>query len=343
MIVTLDEIKQVDKDLEFVKENVTDFNYIGHFLMPESSRLYFCKNAKFARRYMESFAGKGLQKLGLVTDKKFYETKGEEFKEFFDSFETIALSNNVDVSISFISKPFHDKKYEGINTQVDGRKLGTAEIHPTARISENVFIGDNVKIGANSVIYPNVTILANSEIGENTSIFPNSTVYHDCKIGDNVRIHSCSVIGADGFGYNFKDGIHHKVWHFSGVIIEDNVEIGASSAVDAGAFIPTRVGAGSIIDNMNTIGHNSQVGKGLVMVAMSGIAGSCRVGNYVVMGGRSTLGPDVQVGDGTQIASMGVAVTDWPAGSTIAGHPGRDHKEWLRTQAVLRRLALKKD
>ena len=97
--------------------------------------------------------------------------------------------------------------------------MGTCEIHPTAIISQNVFIGANVKIGANVRVFPGVVICSQSEVGEGTVLFPNVTLMGRTSIEKNCRVHSGTVIGSDGFGYNYKDGVHHKVWHMGGVEI----------------------------------------------------------------------------------------------------------------------------
>jgi UDP-3-O-[3-hydroxymyristoyl] glucosamine N-acyltransferase len=135
-------------------------------------------------------------------------------------------------------------------------------IHPSAQIDASVQIGNavsigpnvvleaNVKIASNSVIKANTVIGARSEIGENAQIAANVTIYHDVRIGDRVSIHSGAVIGADGFGFapNGDKG-WQKISQIGGVIIGDDVEIGASTTVDRGAINDTQIGDSVILDN----------------------------------------------------------------------------------------------
>ncbi len=169
------------------------------------------------------------------------------------------------------------------------------------------------------------------------------TIYPFTKIGKGCRIHSGTVIGADGFGYTFHQGQHHKIWHMGGVEISDDVEIGSNTSIDQGTFSPTRIGAGTRIDNLVQIAHNCKIGKGCVLCGQVGLAGSVTLEDFVVIGGQAALGPDCHIGMGTQIGGkagvMEAAV--WPAGSKIAGFPARDLKEWLRGLALAKKLAEK--
>jgi UDP-3-O-[3-hydroxymyristoyl] glucosamine N-acyltransferase len=138
-------------------------------------------------------------------------------------------------------------------------------------LSENVtigayaVIGNHVSIGADSVVLAGVYIGNNVRIGKNCKLFPYAVIYDDVIIGDNVMIHSGAVIGADGFGYKFRNGVHVKVPQVGNVVIEDNVEIGANTCIDRGALGSTVIGAGSKIDNLVQIGHNNKVGKNVIM------------------------------------------------------------------------------
>ncbi len=343
-MITVKALMEIDASLAFIKGESFDGEVvsIGHHHKVDSAYLYFVKSKKFLERVANAFDGKTLKNLGLVVDKKFYANSAQDFKTFYDKFDYILEASNVDVSMSKISKPFYDEKYKNMNSQVDGRQLGNVDIHPTARISQNVFIGENVTIGANVTIHPHVTILSNTSIGEGTTIYPNVSIYHDVKIGQNCRFHSNVTIGADGFGYNFHEYIHHKVWHFGGVIIDDDVEIGANSTVDAGAFIPTRVGAGSKIDNLCTVAHNCQLGKGVILAGTAGCAGSSELGDFCFVGGAAKIAPDVSLGAGTMVGASSMVTTNWPAGSKISGFPAREHKDWLREQAYIKKLSKQK-
>jgi UDP-3-O-[3-hydroxymyristoyl] glucosamine N-acyltransferase len=303
----------------------------------------FIKNGKFLDKFLPHI-DKALElNLGLVIDEKFFSLMGPSYKEQMEKLAWIVLSPNIAQSLTILSKPFFDLKMKGLNTQVDGRQMGTTEIDPSARISQNVFIGENVKIGAHVEILPGCTILPHVTIEEGTKLFPNVTIYPFTTIGKNCRIHSGVVIGSDGFGYTFSQGQHKKIWHMGGVIIHDDVEIGSNSSVDMGTFSPTVIGAGTRIDNLVQIAHNSKIGKGCILCGQAGLAGSVVLEDFVVLGGRAAIGPDSHIGMGSQIAG-GAKVNEaaiWPAGSKLGGHPARDLKEWMKGFAYVRKMSLK--
>jgi UDP-3-O-[3-hydroxymyristoyl] glucosamine N-acyltransferase len=303
--------------------------------------MLFIKNAKFLQKFMAVLENAIAQKIGVIIEDKFYSQIDQNSKAFLEKLPWIAISSNVALSLTILSKPFYDKKFGSMNTQVDGRQMGTTEIHPTARISQNVFIGENVKVGAFVEIMPGSVIMPNVDIAENSKIFPNVTIYPFTKIGKNCRIHSGTVIGSDGYGYTFHQGQHKKIWHMGGVEIHDDVEIGSNSSIDMGTFSPTIIGPGTRIDNQVQVAHNVKLGRGVILCGQVGIAGSAVLEDFVVCGGKAAIGPDAHIGMGSQLAG-GAVVTDgsWPAGSKLGGHPARDLKEWLKGLAYLRKVSL---
>ena len=312
-------------------------------LLPHS--FIFIKNGKFLEKFLPHLEKALSLNLGLVIDEKFFSLMNIELKQKVESMPWIVTSPNIAVSLTILSKPFYDSKMKGLNTQVDGRQMGTTDIDPTARIAQNVFIGEHVKIGANVEILSGSVILPHVSIGENTKIYPNVTIYPYTTIGKNCRFHSGVVLGSDGFGYTFHQGQHQKIWHMGGVIIHDGVEIGSNSSVDMGTFSPTVIGPGCIIDNLVQIAHNVKLGRGCVLCGQSGVAGSAVLEDFVVLGGRAAIGPDSHIGMGTQVAG-GAKVNEsaiWPAGSKLGGHPARDLKEWMKGFAYLRKVSLKEN
>jgi UDP-3-O-[3-hydroxymyristoyl] glucosamine N-acyltransferase len=304
--------------------------------------LIFIKNAKFLTKFLPLVSQALELKVGLVIDEKFWGFLNAQDKALLEQLPWIATTPNIALSLTNLSKPFYDKKMQGINYQVDGRQMGTVDIHPTARISQNVFIGENVKIGAFVEILPGSVIMPHVSIGEGTKIFSNVSVYPFTEIGKNCRIHSGVVIGSDGFGYTFHQGQHQKIWHMGGVIVENDVEIGSNSSVDMGTFSPTHIGTGTRIDNLVQIGHNCRIGRGCVLCGQAGMAGSSVLEDFVVLGGRAAVGPEVHLGMGTQVAGGAKVIEgQWPAGSKLGGHPARDLKEWMRGLAYLRKVSLK--
>jgi UDP-3-O-[3-hydroxymyristoyl] glucosamine N-acyltransferase len=339
----LQDLVSYDQSLKFVHnpEWPEEILAISALDAPSEKSIVFIKNAKFLRRFKEKMSGLSGLKVGAIIDEKFYGAITPEDKELLLNLSWFGTSSNVALSLTTLSKPFYDRKFHGLNNQADGRQMGTTDIHPSAHISQNVFIGENVKIGANAEILPGSVILSHVEIGENTKVFANVTIYPFTKIGKNCRIHSGSVIGSDGFGYTFHQGQHLKIWHMGGVNIGDDVEIGSNSSIDQGTFSPTMIGSGTRIDNLVQIAHNCKIGKGCILCGQVGLAGSVTFEDYVVVGGKAAIGPDAHIGMGSQIGGMAGVMEGavWPSGSRIAGFPARDLKEWLRGLALTKKMS----
>lgn len=215
--------------------------------------------------------------------------------------------------------------------------------NPNAVIMPNVFIGENVAIGDGSVIMPNAVIADNVIIGENCKIYPNVVIYQHTNIGNNVNIHAGSVIGCDGFGYaHTQNGEHIKIEHLGGVIIEDDVEIGANVAIDRAVFENTIIKKGAKIDNLVQIGHNCVIGEYTILVSQVGFAGSTTTGRNVVCGGQAGTGGHVHIGDFVQVAGRGAVSKDLPPYTKWGGHPIMELGKWQKFHASLRRLVGKK-
>lgn len=341
----LQELKNFDSSIKIVRNSEwpEEILAISAFDAISPYSIVFIKNAKFFKKLEPFLDEASKNQVGAVVDEKFFDLMNDEVREKLKNLPWLATTSNVAISLTLLSKPFYDNKMSGINTQVDGRQMGTVEIDPSAHIAQNVFIGEYVKIGANVEIMPGCVILSFSEIGDNTKIYPNSSIYPFTKIGKNCRIHSSVVIGSDGFGYTFNQGQHQKIWHMGGVNIEDDVEIGSNSSIDMGTFSPTVIGSGTRIDNLVQIAHNVKIGKGCIICGQAGIAGSTILEDFVVLGGRAAIGPDSRVGKGSQFAG-GAKVPESasiPPGSIYGGHPARDLKEWLRGIAYVRKMSLK--
>jgi len=219
-----------------------------------------------------------------------------------------------------------------------------AVIHRSAKIGESPAIGPHVVIDAEAVIgrrcviHPGVFIGRGTTVGDDCEFWPNVVIRDGCRLGHRVSIHSCSVIGADGFGYYFDQGQHNKIPHIGGVILEDDVEIGACSCVDRSKFGATIVGAGTKIDNQVQVAHNVRVGRHCILVGQSAIGGSSRLGDYSVLAGRALVLDNVSVADRVTLAAMAVADKDIPPGALVSGNPAQDHRDELRERALVRRL-----
>ncbi len=214
----------------------------------------------------------------------------------------------------------------------------------TAEIGQNVFIdafayvGENCRIGDNCIIHANVNIADGVVLDEGCEIFPNVSLYSGTKLGKRVMIHSGSVIGADGFGYYQRGGKNVKIPHVGGVMLCDDVEIGANSCVDRGKFSDTVIGEGSKIDNQCMVGHNCVLGKGCIMAGQAALAGSTTLGDYVVMGARSGAADHLKICSKTMLAGQCGVISDIEKPGIYAGFPHTTRKGWLREILLLRSL-----
>ena len=225
-----------------------------------------------------------------------------------------------------------------------------AGIHPTAVIGQQTTIGAGVTIGAHVVIEDQATIGPGTVLGANTYIgyaatvgtqcrlYPSVTVRERVRIGDRVIIHSGTVIGSDGFGYETLEGRHLKIPQLGSVLIEDDVEIGANVCVDRGRFQDTRIGRGSKIDNLVQIAHNVVIGPDCMIVSQVGISGSTELGKNVTVAGQAGVVGHVQVGDGAIIGARSGVSKSVPAGTIVLGEPARPIREQKRILALIARL-----
>lgn len=303
--------------------------------------ILFIKNKFFFNEFLQSVDAISI---GVILDKKFADgMDADQVASIKTKAMWVGSVQDVNLAMSYLSKPFYDEKIGSPNDMVDGRQMGSATVHPTAWIAQGVFVGANVVIEADVKIHPGVTIMSGVSIAEGSEIFPNVVIYRNVKIGMNVRIHSQCTIGADGFGYNFSKGVHHKVWHMGSVIIGNNVEIGAGTCIDSGTFSPTIIGEGSKIDNQVQVGHNCKLGTGVVLCGQVGIGGSTTIGDYTVLGGAAMVANGMKIGKGVQIAGGSGVTGKIEDGEVVGGFPARDIKEWFKGVAYLRKQSLKKD
>jgi UDP-3-O-[3-hydroxymyristoyl] glucosamine N-acyltransferase len=208
-------------------------------------------------------------------------------------------------------------------------------IGPHAVLGDGVRLGRNVRIGAGCVLRDGV------QVGNDVEFYPHVVCYSGTVIGNRVVVHAGARLGSDGFGYILgKDGeLPRKIPQIGRCIIGDDVEIGANTTIDRGSIDDTVIGAGTKFDNLVHVGHNVRIGARCLIAAMVGIGGSTHVEDDVFLGGQAGLADHVHVGRGARVTSGGGAIGDVEAGATVTGFPARPHREFLRAQAALYRLA----
>jgi len=212
----------------------------------------------------------------------------------------------------------------------------SCRIDAGAVIEAGVVLGERVHVGANAVIG------RNAEIGDDTVIGANATLSH-CLVGARCLVHPGVRIGQRGFGFAMSPAGHRRIPQTGRVLVGNDVEIGANTCIDRGAGPDTVIGDGVMIDNQVQIGHNVRVGRGCVLIAQAGIAGSATLEDLVVVAAQSGIAGHLSIGKGAQIAAASGVMRDVPPGGRYGGTPAVPIKQFFREMATLQKLARKGD
>jgi UDP-3-O-[3-hydroxymyristoyl] glucosamine N-acyltransferase len=198
------------------------------------------------------------------------------------------------------------------------------------------FVDAGAELAPDVLLGPGAVVAGGARIGSGSRICANAVIYPRVTLGQRVVIGPGAVIGRPGFGWaTGPDGHALRIPQLGGVVVEDDVEIGALASVDAGTLGPTRISAGAKLDAHVHVGHNAQIGAGSLVAAQAGFAGSVVLGRGVLVGGQAGISDHVRVGDGARIAAKSGVVGDIPGGLTVAGFPAVDRWRWLRAMAAL--------
>lgn len=225
-------------------------------------------------------------------------------------------------------------------------------IHPSAIIASDVVLGKDIsigpyvtiesgsKIGDHCVIKSHVAIGHHVTVGAHTVLQPHVVLYDNTQIGERVSIHAHSVIGSDGFGYHFEQGKHNKIPHVGSVRIDNDVEIGALTAVDRATIGQTIIGEGTKIDNLVQIAHSVNLGKHNILCAFTGIAGSSKSGNYVTFAANVGVSDHVKIDDGVILgARTGVPPhKHLKQGNVYLGNPARPKDKAIEQEFAVTRI-----
>ena len=208
-------------------------------------------------------------------------------------------------------------------------------IGPYVVLGDGVRLGKNVRIGAGCVLGDGV------RVGDDVQIYPHVVCYSGTVIGNRAILHAGVRLGSDGFGYILSQGgaLARKIPQIGRCLVGDDVEIGANTTIDRGSFDDTMIGTGTKIDNQVQIAHNVRIGARCLIAAHVGIAGSTHLEDEVIVGGQAGMADHVRIGRGARLSAGAGAIGDVEAGATMSGFPARSHREFLRAQAALYRLA----
>ena len=232
--------------------------------------------------------------------------------------------------------------------QVKSNKVGVEQpsfVSETASYGEGFYLGafsylsDNVKIGNNEKIYPNVYIGENVTIADNVVVFAGAKIYSDSIIGKECVIHSGVIIGADGFGFTPNEkGEYSKVPQTGNVILEDHVDVGAGTTIDRATLGSTILRKGVKLDNQIQIAHNVEIGEHTAIAAQTGIAGSTKIGKHCLIGGQVGIVGHITIGDRVRIQAQSGIGRNVKSDEVLQGSPALNYGDYNKSYVHFKNL-----
>ncbi len=269
---------------------------------------------------------------------------------------TITIVNNDFVAEKEINTTLIkvDNAYAAFSTllehynSIKNNKIGVespVSIAESAIIGDDVYvgaftsIGENVRIGNNVKIYPNCFIGDNVTIGDHTTIFAGTKIYSDCSIGSYCNIDASVILGADGFGFSpDENGVYSKVPQIGNVIIEDHVDIGASTTIDRATLGSTIIKKGVKLDNQIQIAHNVVIGEHTVIAAQTGIAGSTKIGKHCQIGGQVGIVGHITIGNHVKIQAQSGIAKSIADNEMLQGTPAFGYGDYYKSYVHFKNL-----
>ncbi len=266
-----------------------------------------------------------------------------ELAAAFKDASGIALLISADPKLAraLVTQRFFDREFQTAGTPyIDP----TAVVAASARVGGNAYVGPGARIGENTVVLANAVIEERAVIGDRTVIHPGVVIGYECEIGNDVIIRAGTKIGPEGFGFA-QDDTHrsHRIPHMGRVVIEEHVVIGANCCIDRGTHGATRVGSGTIIDNLCHIAHNVEIGENCILTAMLCVAGSTKIGKRVITSGQTGILDHVTITDDVMLLQRAGVAHDIKKPGVYAGAPLMLLKDNIKSQAMIRRLASMRD
>jgi UDP-3-O-[3-hydroxymyristoyl] glucosamine N-acyltransferase len=252
----------------------------------------------------------------------------------------LLIAPNAKLAFARAIKVFHDRPYTPRGVSQDLIRGAGSRIGDDCSIHARVTIGRETVIGDRVTLHPGVVLGDQVKIGDDSVLFPNVSVYDGTEIGARCRIHSGTVIGADGFSFTpDEEGHQFKLLQVGRVVIEDDVEIGANCCVDRAGFGETRIRRGAKFDNLIQIGHNCEIGEDTVVAALAGFSGGTKVGRQVIIAGQIGTNQHITIGDRAIITARTGVTKSVEAGRMVGGMmPAQDYQQWRRAQVLFARL-----
>ena len=215
----------------------------------------------------------------------------------------------------------------------------TARVDATAQVGPLSVVGEHAQIGPGVLVGPGCVIQDDVRIGSDTRLVARVTLCSGTIVGDRCVIHPGAVLGSDGFGLANDRGVWVKVPQLGGVVVGNDVEIGANTTVDRGSLRDTRIDDGAKLDNLIQIAHNVEVGAHSAIAACSGISGSTTIGRHCTLGGNTGLAGHLTIGDGVHFSGKSLVTRSFTEPGSYSGNlPAMPTGAWRRMIGRIRNI-----
>jgi UDP-3-O-[3-hydroxymyristoyl] glucosamine N-acyltransferase len=202
---------------------------------------------------------------------------------------------------------------------------------PSRGVDRSAWVHPAAFVDGTAVVRPGAVVLAGARIGAGSVIGEGAVICRRVLLGERVIVGANAVVGRPGFGFApGPDGALLRIPQLGGVVIEDDVEIGPLSTIDAGTLAPTVIRRGVKLDAQVHVAHNVEIGEGSLVAAQAGFAGSSRIGRGVLVGGQAGVTDHASIGPGARIAAKSGVIGNIAAGAVVAGYPAVPRARWLR-------------
>ncbi len=214
-----------------------------------------------------------------------------------------------------------------------------AVLEPPLSIGPHTVIGEGARLGSGTIVGAGSVVGERCTVGQRCTFHANVVLYPGVRLGDRVILHAGCVVGADGFGYaRDDDGSYVKFPQLGTVVIEDDVEIGANTAIDRGSLGTTRIGRGTKIDNLVQVGHNCDFGANVAIAGFCAFSGSTILGDRVAIAGHTVSAGHIKIGNDVRVGGNSVLYRDLAEPGDYVGYPLQEKKRWMRSLRAIDRI-----
>lgn len=298
----------------------------------------------------------GIAAVNLAQAHELSYIRGKQYRQFLQTSQAGALILPPDLAAHYAGDCLIHRDpylaYAQVVTLFYPKKSFPIGIHPTAIIATGVEIAEGVSIGPYVVIGKGTSIAANTVVGAHTVIgdecrigqdsllHPNVTLADQTEIGARCVIHSGAILGADGFGFAPQpEGTWYKIPQVGKVVLGDDVEVGANTAIDRAALGVTLIGEGVKLDNLIQVGHNVEIGAHTAIASCTAIAGSAKIGRFCRIAGMCAINGHIEIADHVTITGTTMVTHSLhQAGVYSSGTSVQENSEWRKNAARFHQL-----